>query len=248
LVDELMYSIKDIKIFVLVGYALSYPLAVLPPIFIDPLIKTHVIYPTRHYPYAPWCLAIYAALLGGAGLCLRRAKMMAPLYASVVIFLAAILISFPIFRPEFPHGNVFAVGMTMTFLSAFSIFVWSIGDQIALDPKTLRSGGEATFEYVKALFSFVRQGAFAGVTLFGALFFAAYSNGFEYSKMTVTDVSDRFFLNLNTGFQIGFYAIYAVVGPVRYFFMMNLRLLSQFKAIAARLDRRSTKGRAHKTP
>jgi hypothetical protein len=242
---KLRYSINDIRIFVFTGYAIAYPLAVLPPIFIDPLLKTHVIYPSRHYPDAPWCLAIYAILIGATGVLLKRTKTLAPVYASVGMFLAAILVSFPIFRPEMPHGNLFAVGMTTTFLSAFSIFVWSIGDQIALDPKTLKSGGEAMFEYVKALFSFVRQGAFAGVTLFGALFFAAYSNGFEYAKMTVTDVSDRFFLNMNTGFQIGFYAIYAVVGPVRYFFMMNLRLLSQFRTIADRLDRRAAEAQSH---
>jgi hypothetical protein len=224
-----MHSIRDIKILLFVGYAFAYPLAVLAPILIDPLLKTHVVFPSREYPNAKLCFLIYALLLGSQCILLIKAKRLLVLYSSICVFLIAIAVSLPIFLPEFPHGNLFAVGVTTAFLSAFTIFVWWIGDQISIDPTSLESAGHETFEYMKALFTFVRQGAFAGVTLFGALFFAAYS--------TVTDKHDLFLLKLNTGFQIGCYAIYSVVGAVRYFFIMNLQILSQFRAIAARLDR-----------
>jgi hypothetical protein len=232
-----MNSIKDIKILLFLGYAVGYPLAVLPPIFMDPLLKSHVLFASRSYVHARWCIAIYLLLICGQSILLTRSQRIRSLYFSVCGFMISIVVSLPLFLPEFPHGNLFAVGITTTFLSAFSIFVWSIGLQISIDPESLKSSGEATFDYIKALFSFVRQGAFAGVALFGALFFAAFSTEFKYVENTVTDKRDIFLLNLNIALQVAFYTLYSVGGVVRFFFNMNLHILSQFKDVAARMDR-----------
>lgn len=161
------------------------------------------------------------------------------LYFSICIYLIFIIISFPIFLPEFPHGNIFAVGATTAFLSALSVFVWSINDQIILDPKSLKSSGLATLEYMKVLFAFVRQGAFAGVALFGALFLAAYATGFKFVEATVTDKADIFLLDANIAVQIAFYTIYCLAGPMRYFFVTTMRILAQFREIAKRLDHKT---------
>jgi hypothetical protein len=230
-------STRDIKILLFVSYAFGYVLAVLPPIFIDPLLKSHVLFSSRHYPYALVCLPIYGLLVGVQFFLLKRAETLKPFYFSVCVFLIAILITFPLFLPEFPHGNVFAVGAMTTFLSALSVFVWSISRQITVDSKSLRSAGLATLEYMKVLFAFVRQGAFAGVALFGALFLAAYATGFKFVEAVVTDKSELFLLNSNLALQIGYYAVYCVVGPVRYFFLTSIKILSQFMKIASRLDR-----------
>jgi hypothetical protein len=232
-----MISIKDIKILLFVAYAIAYPLAVLPPIFMDPLIKSHVFYGPRHYDYWYMCGPIYLGLLGVQLIVLKKSKGLKLLYCSVGGFLIAIIISLRIFLPELPHGNLFNVGATTSFLSALTIFVWSIGGKISVDSETLKSGGALTFEYMKTLFSFLRQGAFAGVALFGALFFAGFATEFKYSETMLTDKQDIFMMNLNIAMQIAFYASYAVAGAVRYFFLMNLNLLSQFKELAARLDR-----------
>ncbi len=240
-----MSSIRDIRILLFIAHAIGYPLAVLPPIFIDPLLKSHTVYPLRQYSYAIFCLPIYILLLSAQYFVLTKRKTLKSLYISVCIFLAATIVSLPIFLPELPHGNVFNVAVITAFFSAFAIFVWSIGDRISMDPTTLRSAGHETFEYLKALFAFLRQGAFAAVALFGALFFAAFTTGFKYIESIVTDKSDVFLLNLNLSFQIGFYALYSVIGPVRYFFVMNFHILSQFRDIAVRLDRKEAK--AHKS-
>jgi hypothetical protein len=100
---------------------------------------------------------------------------------------------------------------------------------------------------MKVLFSFVRQGAFAGVTLFGALFFAAFATAFKYTEFTVTSKSDAFLLNINMLFQFAFYAIYAIVGAIRYFFLMNVTILSQFKTLAKRLDRKEAKSKPRRS-
>jgi hypothetical protein len=152
-----------------------------------------------------------------------------------------IILSLPVFLPEFPHGNLISVGAATAFLCAFSIFVWSIGSHVLLDSESVDAAGFATFEYMKVLFSFVRQGAYAGVALFGALFLTSYATGFKYAESTVTDKSDLFLLNANVAFQIGFYALLSIVGPIRYFFIMNLQILTQFKNIAGRIDREKPK-------
>ena len=185
----------------------------------------------------PLCLIVYALLAGLVFLLLRGNDTLRNLYLSVCIFLDAIIWSFLIFLPEFPHGNVFAVGIMTTFLSAFSIFVWSIGNRTAIETRVIESAGPVTVDYIKTLFSFVRQGAFAAVALFGALFFAAYSTGFKFVESITSDKSDTFLLNLNLNMQIAFYVIYLIVGAIRYFFLMNLRILSQFETVATRLDR-----------
>jgi hypothetical protein len=161
----------------------------------------------------------------------------ASLYTSVCAYLLAIIFSLPVFLPEFPHGNILAVGITTGIFAAFTIFVWSIGDQISVDVNSLEIAGSATFEYLKAILTFVRQGAFAAVTLFGALFFAAFTTELQFGDAIVTAPQDKFLLHLNTALQIGFYSTYSIAGVVRYFFSMNLQLLSNFKEIATRLDR-----------
>jgi hypothetical protein len=109
-------------------------------------------------------------------------------------------------------------------------------NHISEDAQSLTSAGQASFEYLKTLFAFGRQGAFAGVTLFGALFFAAFTTEFKYSETTVTEKSEVFLLNINAALQIAFYATYCVMGAIRYFFVMNLNVLSRFKEIAIEMD------------
>jgi hypothetical protein len=235
-----MRSTKDIKILLFVGFAIGYPLAVLPAILIDPLLKSHVLYPARNYPYGFVCVPIYLTMLTMQFLIMTKGRSVRFLYVSVLIFLISIVMSLPLFMPEFPHGNIFQVGLVTTFLCCFSIFVWSIGRQIALYTESLTPSVRATVDFITALLSFVRQGAFAAVTLFGVLFYGAFTTVFSYVDAVVTDKSDVFLLKYNTAFQIGFYAIYSIVGPVRYFFMMNLHILSEFKKIVTKKSIDST--------
>src|SRR5262249_44218659 len=151
------------------------------------LLKSHASFPLRHYPYVNLCLPIYVLLLGAQFFLLRSATKLRHLYFSVCMFIIAIIVSLPIFLPEFPHANIVAVGTTTSFFTAFSIFVWSITREISIDARSLHSPGDATLEYLKVLFTFVRQAAFACVTLFGALFLAAYATGLKFADGTVSD-------------------------------------------------------------
>jgi hypothetical protein len=226
----------DLKIVLWLGYAFGYCLAVGPPIFIDPILASHTVYPSRHYPHALFCVPIYVALIGVVGVLLRSSSRILVLYLSVCIFTISIICSFPIFVPEVPHGNLLAVGLTTALLAAFTIFVWSMCDRMTKDSMSPDVSGEAGFEYLKVLFAFARQGAFAGVTLFGVFFFAAFTTEFKYIDITVSSNADKFWLILNAALQIAFFAIYAASGPIRYFFVMSLEILSQFKKIAAQID------------
>jgi hypothetical protein len=108
----------------------------------------------------------------------------------------------------------------------------------ALSDADIISSGRETLEYLKSLLTFIRQGAFAGITLFGALFFSAYSTGFNYVESTVNPAAKNeiLLLKANIGFQIGFYGIYAIAGVLRYFLTMTLNILEEFREIASRID------------
>jgi hypothetical protein len=229
----------DLKIVLWIGYALGYGLAVGAPILIDPTLETHTVYPLRKYPNSWYCAPIWIALISCEGVLLKLASRTSILYLSVCIFAVSIACSLPIFVPELPHGNLMAVGATTSLLCAFTIFVWSMCDGMAKDATSSDISGQAGFEYLKVLFTFARQGAFAGVTLFGVFFFAAFTTEFKYIEILVNSPADKFWLILNAAVQIAFYAIYAVVGPIRYFFVMSLEILSQFKKVAVRIDEES---------
>src|SRR5689334_16555380 len=54
---------RDIRTLIFIAHAIGYPLAVFAPIFIDPVLKSHVVYSTRQYQYAFLCIPIYFSLL-----------------------------------------------------------------------------------------------------------------------------------------------------------------------------------------
>jgi len=234
-------SSKDIKILLFLGYAVGYPLAVLPPILIDPILKSHILYPPRSYAYAFLCLPIYLVLLIGQATALSKTSSLKSLYISICGFFGSILVSLPVFWPEVPHQNVLGVGFMTALLSTVSVFVWSIGRQITLNERMIRSSGPMTLEYIKALSSFVRQGAFACVTLFGAIFFVAWTTMIKFVDQLVTNQTEIFWLHNNIGVQMIFYTLYAVAGIARYFFVMNVQTLLHFRLVATRLDTKGNK-------
>jgi hypothetical protein len=234
-----MISTKDIKILLFVGYAVGFVLSVFAPIVIDPILKSHVLFAPRHYPYAPLCLPLYISLLATQLIIFKKWNSIRSLYLSVLVFVCFIAATLPIFLPEFPHGNIFSVGMVTAFLSSFSIFVWSISNRIMIEDEVIEAADSNTLEYIKTLFTFVRQAAFAGVALFGALFFASYTTGLKFVEAVSTDKSDVLLLNSNIYAQITVAAFYCVIGPLRYFFISSMKILDQFKDITTRLDQRS---------
>src|SRR5437016_10634408 len=62
-VRQLFTGLSDIAVLLFLGYVVGYPLAVYGPIFIDPALKSHLLYPPRHYKYAFVCIFIFISLL-----------------------------------------------------------------------------------------------------------------------------------------------------------------------------------------
>jgi hypothetical protein len=239
---------KDIKALLFIGYLFGYPLAIAGPVLVDPRLESHVVFHSRTYPHAILCIPIYVVSLALVLTLFKLKSNLRTLYLSVCIFLVAVVASLPIFRPEFPHGNLLAVAIVAGLLFAFTIFVWSVGQAICADAKSAVGEGEATLGYLKELLSFVRQATFAGIGVFSGLLYGAFTVEFEYINTIATSAPDKFLLRINAAAQIGFYAIFAVAGPVRYFFMMSLRVLSNFKEMANRLDSTSpTDPQAHRS-
>src|SRR5947209_2337284 len=136
-----MLSIRDIQFFLFCAYAVGYPVAVVAPVLIDPLLQTHAQFGPRQHPLAPWCIPIYILLLIAVGILFKKTPRISWLYWSILIAAAAFAISLPFFLPEFPHGNLFAVGSITLFLCALSVFVWSVCHRIAADTELLAPPG-----------------------------------------------------------------------------------------------------------
>jgi hypothetical protein len=226
----------DIRSVLLAGYFFGYPLAVVPPILIDHLLTTHAVFDPRNYAHSILCVPIYLVFLTLVLVVFKLGANVITLYVSICMFAIAIAVSLPIFRPEFPHGNLVAVGTVASLLFAFTTFVWSVGDGICRDAKSTAGASDASLGYLKELLSFVRQASFAGIGLFSGLLYGAFNVEFGYINSIASDESDKFLLQINAATQIAFYAIFAAVGPVRYFFLMSLRVLSDFKRIATKSD------------
>jgi hypothetical protein len=70
------------------------------------------------------------------------------------------------------------------------------------------------------------------------LVFAAYTTRFKYVESTVdpTNQSEILFAKANISFQIAFYGAYFLAGVMRYFFILTLAILRQYKQIASIID------------
>ena len=235
-----MSPITGIKILLTIGYGSAYLLAVLPPTVIDHRLTSHSDFPPRYYPNAIYCAPIFVLAVVIVIELFKAKSSLRALYGSVFVYVSAIIVSLPIFRPEFPHGNLLAVGTVSVILFSFTIFVWSFGRESCLDAKSALRGNDTALQYLKELLSFVRQATFAAIGLFQRTSLRVFAVETDYANAIVTTQHDKFILGLNAAAQIGFYAIFAVAGPMRYLFLTSLTILSDFKEMALRLDKAPT--------
>src|ERR1041384_2319912 len=122
-----MPTAKDITRLLFVAYAIGYLLAVVPPIFIDPVI-THVRFFVRTYPLWYASIPIYGGLLGVQfWLLLWKAPSVNRLYVSVAVFFFSIVVTLLFFTPELPHGNIITVGALTAFLTAPTVMIFPWG-------------------------------------------------------------------------------------------------------------------------
>jgi hypothetical protein len=249
-----MQSIKDIKIVLFLGYAVGYLLAILPPIFIDPFVK-HARYGYRDYGHASEiCIFLFVLFLVLQFVYLWKITPESPyavyrifkaefkiskFYISTLIFVGQISITLPFFLPETPHGNVAVTGATTALLSALATYIWLCCARFSIKENELSASDKNdTLEYIKLIATFIGRSGLAIIATFVSIIFYAYSTGFYYAKESVTDMAgtvntvDLGLLTRNVGWQLGFVASYALLGPVRYLFNEYMHFLLQFKNIA----------------
>lgn len=76
----------DIKLLLILGYTIGYPLAVVPPMIIDPRLTSHVEFSSRHYPDAIFCLPIFLSLAIFIIELFKVKSSLYTLYSSVVMY------------------------------------------------------------------------------------------------------------------------------------------------------------------
>jgi hypothetical protein len=224
------------KYFLFFGYVVGYIMAVVPPIFLDPILSTHVRYGPRNYPLAPFTVLILALLGVAEVIVLRRAKRPHQLYWSLLPYGFAFILTLPIFLPEMPHGNVAGVSLTLLGISAIAIFVTSVSENVGLDNSKLRPGDGDQREYLKEALSASKQLTFGLLAGYVGVIISWYAVAIQYLKGIVTEPGELFLLSSNASLQFGLMSVYYFVGPLNCSFQMTKRLLEQMKRIAQQAD------------
>lgn len=129
----------------------GYLLATVPQVIVDPLLRSHVNYPRRTYPFAylitPIAIAVFVTTVITAFRSSPRARLTA-----MLPFIAGCVLSAPIFTPEVPHGNLVFVGVIWALLGCITL--WVHGRRVINPMHCENVVAQARLEYIKEQTSF----------------------------------------------------------------------------------------------
>jgi hypothetical protein len=197
-----------ISIVMLVGYLL----ATLPPVVLDRKLLSHVAFPGRRYEHAGWIIPIATLLfIVTLGLSIYTPKRH---YMLVTLpFVAACIVSIPIFRPEMPHGNLIFVGTAWFLLGALTVWIHIREIQNLAEHKPL-AASNARIEFIKeetAIWKGIALGLGTGYLAIVVTLTLAFHTA---NKEIVTSPSDFFLLNQYSNFLLAFMSLFMFLGPI----------------------------------
>jgi len=196
-----------------ISMLLGYLLATVPPVILDPILLSHVGYKEpRHYPQAWWLVPIAVLLfISTLVLSIRTAKRRH--LVATLPFVAASLVSIPIFRPEMPHGNLTFVCSAWFLLGALTLWIHDqeIRDPAAQDPLP---ASNAQIDFIKeetAIWKGVALGLVAAyLAIVAGLVLALHAA----NRDIVTAPRDIFILNQYSNFQLTLMSLFMFLGPI----------------------------------
>ncbi|HEY2234857.1 MAG TPA: hypothetical protein VGK01_15405 [Candidatus Angelobacter sp.] len=197
-----------ICITMLVGYLL----ATLPPIVLDPRLPSHVAFPGgRHYERAYYIVPIALGVVSGTWLWMGNSRIR--YVAITLLFVAACILSIPIFRPEVPHGNLIFVGTAWSLLSMLTLWIHT---REIRDPseRTPLPASNARIDFIKeetAIWKGVSLGLGTGYLAIVMTLTLAFHTA---NREIVTSPRDIFILNQYSNFLLAFMSLFMFLGPI----------------------------------
>jgi hypothetical protein len=179
------------------GGGVAFLWATLPPLFIDRLITHHTRYPyPREYPGAFYFIVPLVILVVlGTYLWMRRRE---TVWAGLVPFAVAVTAATPIFRPEFPHGQILHAGGLWFILAGLTLWIrmFEHGAKPVSKSNLRKVDKTAYIEYLKEQVQYWRNLQLVIVGGYIALVISWANFVIQYSKdMVGGNQSEAFVLN-----------------------------------------------------
>lgn len=187
----------------------GYLLSTVPQIIIDPLLKTHVAYGPRTYPYA-WCVVPISSLLFVITLLIfPRKRSNITVFSSIIPLILALIISIPIFKPEIPHAVLLSNGTIWLLITSVWIGLRSINiHDTSINASDISM--EARIEYIKEQLKLWRTLFFGLLAGLLPLIVVAIVEINKYSATFLKDESEIFINNNAVRIQICFWIMFIV--------------------------------------
>jgi hypothetical protein len=224
------------KLTLFFGYIVSYAAAVAAPIFIDPVLTTHVRYGPRSYPFAPLTVLILIVLAVSEFRMLRRIEHSNLLYKSLIPYSVCLAVTLPLFGPEWLHGNITFVWWNVLLISAMGITIEISSKDLLLDDNRLQTPAAAQREYLREAISMSKQTIFALLAIYMGFVIGWYSRVLDNVKEIVMEDGESFLLSRNVDALFWGITLYFMVCPVYSAFQTTHRLLKQMKRIGEQGD------------
>ena len=199
----------------------GYLYGTVPVYFIDPLLASHVRFPSRVYPHRtlPLVGVIAVVLWVTSFLAVRRAtkkvgERWCLFVACAIPPICAALVTFPLYLPEFPHGAIWGQCIMVVVVSVVSAWIHSHVRDSRPTTKMGISVIRGTVESAKEEATFWRQVMFGFLASYLAILiswmqFVAAMNG-----QMVRQPEEIFLVNCYGFFGVGLVSIYLMVLPM----------------------------------
>ena len=189
----------------------GYLLATVPQVIIDPLLRSHINYPNRHYPFAyliaPIAVAVFVVTVVIASRLSRRYRL-----AAVLPFIAGCILSAPIFAPEIPHGNLVFIGAIWSLLG--SVTIWVQGYQVANPNLSGDVALQARMEYIKEQTSFWKGLGYGLIAAYLGALITLVQSLHRASSDFISSPRDLLIMDRYTNVEIAVLSIFMFVGPI----------------------------------
>jgi hypothetical protein len=194
----------------------AYLLATMPQIIIDPLLEHDVNFSSRRYPHALYyVIPLCAVVFLGTYQALKRSR---TIIFDILPFLAAALLSIPLFTPEIPNGNLFAT--SFIWLTLVILTLWIRNRELATEAISRLQSTElgdktAKIEYLKEQVQFWRTVllGIAGGYLALLISWANFLIGYNKAQVGGNE-AETYILNQAALFAMGLYSVGLMICPL----------------------------------
>lgn len=224
--------------------AIGLLVAIVSPLYIDPRLKTHRVFPAefypgrQNYPNGTWAVVLIflcPIVIGSTYLLLNRKETSGYLASFLPLAIPGFIAAF-LLPPERPHSGIIIWTFAYGVISLLTIFLRQRREDRYLDDSNLSL--RSKLARLKATISTWQQIAVYGTVGYLAFVIFWISVAWNNTKFVVTKPSEQFEFGNFCMFQIGLYSILMVTGPLNEAFQMTFRSIERLSTIYKGLNQK----------